>query len=257
MEMKTGQESERPSRMYLDGNRIRIEQDEADGKSRAVMIFDAATKTMTHVDTNERTYYQVTADDLRRMVSGAKAKAREAIAQARAQLDQMPPEQRKQVEAALAQAEAQSAAEPAAKKPLRAPQWRFEKTGKTGSAAGHACEWYRQFDGVEAEGEGCFAPLTRLGLKVEDFKVFQALAEAFDPVGASRGSQLDFAKVLAQAPGFPIIAVETEDGKRVEHMRLVRISRESIPASTFAPPAGFKRVSMPGMGAPGGKGEED
>lgn len=256
MEMRMGSEKERPSRMFIDGSHLRIEQEGGDGKPGALMIFDATTRTMTQVDAEERTYFQVTADDLRKMASEGKAKARQSLAQARAQLEGMPPEQRKQVEAALAQAEAQ-VAEPAARKPARRLQLRFEKTGKSGSAAGHACDWYRQFDGDEAEGEGCFTPLARLGLKVDDFKVFQALVDALDPDGAGRGgTQLDFAKVLAQAPGFPVIAAETEDGKRVETMRVVRIARESIPASTFAPPAGYRRVSTPGTG-PRGEGAED
>jgi hypothetical protein len=256
MEMVLGGEKERPSRMFIDGTHLRIEQDGGEGKPRALMIFDATTRTMTHVDAEERTYYQVSADDLRRMTAGAKARAKEALAEARSQLDKLPPEQRKQVEDALAQAEA--AAEPAARKPARAPRLRFERTGKGGSAAGHACDWYRQFDGDEPEGEGCFTPLARLGLKVDDFKVFQALVDVLDPGGAGgAGRELDFAKVLAQAPGFPIIAAETEDGKRAETMRVVRIARESIPATTFAPPAGYARVPVPGMGAPRGKGGED
>jgi hypothetical protein len=257
MEMKTGQDTEKPTLMYLDGDRLRIEQDDGEGKARAVMIFDAATRTMTHVDPATRTYYQVTADDVRKMVSGAKAKSREAIAKARAQLDKMPAEQRKQVEAALAQAEAQAAATPAEKKPPRPLRLRFEKLGKSGSAAGHSCDWYRQFDGDQDDGEGCFTPLPRLGLKVDDFKPFEAIVQVFDTGDGGGRDRLDFAKVLAQAPGFPIIAAQVEDGKRRETMRLVRISRESIAASTFAVPSGYKRVAMPGMGGPGAKGDDD
>jgi hypothetical protein len=250
MEMRIGKEKERPSRMLLDATHLRMEVDAGEGKVQ-VTLFDATTRTLTQVNEAERTYSQVNAEELRKAMGAAKAKARAAIAQARAQLDRMPPEQRKQVEAALAQAEAQ-AAEDKPPKAVRHPQWRFEKTGKSGSAAGHACEWYRQFDGPEEEGEGCFTPLARLGLKVEDFAVFQGLVDLMDPGGSGRaGRETDFARILAQAPGFPVIAAATEDGKRVETMRVEKLAREAIPASAFAPPAGYRKVAMPGLGAPG------
>ena len=53
--------------------------------------------------------------------------------------------------------------------------------------------------------------------------------------------------MLAQAPGFPVIAAREEDGKLRETMRFTRIARESVPASRFAVPAGYEHKKLPGL----------
>jgi len=129
----------------------------------------------------------------------------------------------------------------------RAPlKYTFEKTGKSGKAAGHSCDWYKQFESGEYEGQGCFVPLARLGLAVQDFKVFDAMMSYYETSPAGGADRMDFGRLMAQAPGFPVIAAKEKDGKPRETMRFTRIAKESVPASRFAPPDGYQRKKTPG-----------
>jgi len=245
MEIQSGGAKAPPSVLYIDGSRLRIVEPAKEGEpAQGVMLFDGATRTMTRLDPARRTYVQFTAEDLRALLEAARERAKEAAAQARELLAQLPPEERRKAEELLAKAD-----EPV--RPARAPRPRYEKTGKTGSAAGHACDWYRQFEDGRAEGEACFAPLPRLGLTLDDFRVFEAMTAMYAAAGEGAGEPLDFAKVLSQAPGFPVIGMKEQDGRLEEEMRLVRLERRALAASLFAVPAGYQREEEPGLSGSG------
>jgi hypothetical protein len=245
MEIGTGAAFARPSVLYLSGDRLRIQEPGEPGAEAPAMVFDAATRTMTRIEPDERRYVQFDADDLRRAVEQGRARAREAMAQARAVAGQLPPDERKKLEEMLARLDAPE-------KAARIPKFRFEKTGRTGSAAGFACEWYRQYEDGVSQGEACFASLRKLGLKLEDFKALEALSAVYVGLGDGGGERLDLGKILAQAPGFPIIGARTEDGRLQEDMRLVRLERRDLPASLFTVPPDYRRSPFsPGDGDDG------
>jgi hypothetical protein len=181
---------------------------------------------------------QFDAADLRKAMEQGRARAREAMAQARSVAGQLPPDERRKLEEMLARLD-----EPEA--PVRVPKFRFEKVGRTGSAAGFACEWYRQYEDGVPKGEACFAPMARLGLKLEDFKALEALSAMYAGIGDGGGERLDLGKILAQAPGYPIVGASSEDGRLREDMRLVRLERRDLPASLFTVPPGYQRSPFP------------
>jgi hypothetical protein len=228
------------STMQIEGNKLRVEVPGKDPKvPEHVMIFDGDSKTMTSVEPGSRSYFQITAAEMKAMSERAREQAKAAREKTRAALEKLPPEQRKQVEGMLKKQEE-------AAKPKALPKFSFEKTGKAGKAAGHSCDWYKQFEDGEFQGQGCFVPLRRLGLSVKDFQAFDAMRDFYGTSAQDVPSRMDFAAVMAQAPGFPVIAAQEEDGKVKETMRFTRIAKESVPASRFAPPDGYERKKVPG-----------
>jgi hypothetical protein len=115
-----------------------------------------------------------------------------------------------------------------------------EKTGKTEKIAGIACEdWHYKGtddDGKAEEGDVCLAKgaglmINRLSGGIAGH-IFDAGGEAFN-------------KAISNGGG---IMKVTNNGKVV--LVAVRAQASSLPDSMFAPPAGYTKMEMPGMGRP-------
>jgi hypothetical protein len=187
---------ETPHRILMDGPRVRIET-----VGSHALVFDGGAKRSLQLDLANKTYSELTKDDL-------------------AQITAM----RRQTDAA-------------APAPPKSRATRFEKTGRTEQALGRRCDVYRvvESDGTRSD-EMCVAPFGSFGVERADLGGFRALEEF-----AHRLSGGDLHKDWADLPGVPLISWELEDGAPRETFRATKVEKRAIPASEFAAPPGWKR----------------
>jgi hypothetical protein len=213
------------STLYLDGDRMRAENAKTSGEH--TVIVDAASKKMLVINDGEKTYMEITQADTERMAAFINA-----------QRASMPPEQRKKLEQMLGGA--------------KPPEFKFEKMGGKKTVNGFSCEMYRFLEDGKPKDEVCLAPWSPSFVTRADFagvlKFSQELQKSLGNLagGAARSNFTEFEK----APGFPVLR-HSLDGQREDEV-LKSAKRGSIPASTFAVPAGYTKKDLP-MGPMGGR----
>jgi len=250
---------EAPSTIYADKDRLRMEAPEGvsppsmKGKgpgapaerAPSVVIVDAVARKMVMVNDREKTFTEVTEDDMKRM----KAQLQAARAQMAERTKNMTPEQRAQMESMMG---------PAAKQMLsgdaKPPQWKFEPLGSKKTVNGFACEMYRVLlDGVVHE-EDCISPWSAGLVDRAAFSGLEKFAESMEQgMGAMRGAM----PLFHQFPGLPITRVViSPSGERSEEHQVKSISRAAVAASMFTVPAGYTKRELPQLGMGMGHGAE-
>lgn len=197
-----GKEGEQAQRIVMEGQKLRMEGRDAEGKS--VMIFDGGARRSVQLHPDKKSYVEFTNDDLKAMAAMAK------------------------------QAQARHGAPAPAKK--KDPSTRYQKTGRTESALGKRCDVYAVKDGDAAEEEMCIVPFGTFGVQKEDFTALRSFGEFTADMA---GGDLD--RGWADLPGVPLLAWKLEDGDRKETFRATKIEKARVPASEFAVPAGWKK----------------
>ena len=252
----TSQKGARPATtVYADGDRLRIDNParEAGGRATTILL-DAAGKRFVTLDESNKTYTEVTEEDMKRMRGQMDAMR----AQMQDRLKSMPPEQRKKMEELMGQrgGAMSGSGSGSAAKPR---EWSFESLGQKKTINGFSCELFRvNVDGKPRE-EDCISPWSAGVVKREDFaglaKFGEEMMKGFGGGGATRAGEafLRFDK----APGLPISRVPLdEDGKPGEEEQIKTIKRGAIAPSLFAVPVGFTKKELPfkpgGRGGPGG-----
>lgn len=129
----------------------------------------------------------------------------------------------------------------------KTPEAKIEKTGETETILGYKCEKYL----LKEEKTTIAMWLTS---DLGDFSGFGSTAAS--PLGA-RGAAAanspqaqEWAKVLAGKSLFPlrVVGSNNADSKETFRMEVTAIEKQSLPASDFAAPAGWKKFEMPNMG---------
>src|SRR5262245_44944359 len=159
---ETDQETTGTSRMHLAKGHVRIEQDEASA-GKHILIFDAAKQTFWMLNVNDKTYVEITKDDMAQVRTQMEA----AMAAMREQLKNLPPEQRQQVEEMMR-------GMGGGMKPDAAPP-QYRKVG-TDRVARWTCDKYEAYQKDQKSREACIIAPEQLGLTSQDFEVFQRFA---------------------------------------------------------------------------------
>ena len=124
------------------------------------------------------------------------------------------------------------------------PNVTFEKTGETETILGYKCEKYL----LKEENKTIAMWLTS---ELGDFAGFgpTATGAMAGMKGGNRAAAQAWAGSLVGKGLFPMRVVgTTPDGKENLRMEVTAIEKKSLPASDFAPPAGWKKFEMPNMG---------
>ena len=118
-------------------------------------------------------------------------------------------------------------------------------TGKTEVIAGHTCTVYHAVDpDDQSESDACIAT---------DMGNFMLLDAPGRGEHASQGSKIFsiIKNMLGSKAGmFPLKVTTTKNGKTEGVFVATSIKAQTLPASEFAPPAGYKAMGGPGMGGP-------
>jgi len=238
--------SEKPSTttISLEGGNFRAD---IGGDHPMITIFDG--KQMVTADPEKKTYRAMTEEDVKALAAKsaeARKKAREGLSANRARMEEamkkMSPEQRKQMEAMLAQAGEEG---PSAK--AQRPEVKYAATGEKRSVAGHRCEVYKEMCEGKLRAETCFIPWSAGVVTKADLGSFQKLEEFMKPLTGGLGeTRQGFMKSALDAPGIPAWTRHVDgSGKPTSEDQLVAVKRTSVPTSQFAVPAGYTKTPNP------------
>jgi len=227
--------SEVAQKMYVEGGNGRF----VDEEGRATII---KGNTMVIVDDTDQTYItfdKATMEQLAKQIAAAMDRMKE-------QLAKLPPEQREQIEAQMAKTPGMGGAD---------QKWEVEAvdTGKTDKVDGRACRVWDIKRNGELDDQWCVVPFAQLPGKENFQAVFANFAKVFEEMAKSvpmlSGVMSNEFSAQAKVGGFPVRSRAYENGKLGDQEQLVKVWREeSIPASQFEIPAGYKPKKMPGPG---------
>lgn len=220
--------------LQLEGKKLRVEK-----RNGGTMIFDGDQQKLWSIDTEQRSYSEITEADAERI-----REAREKMeAQMKEQMGRMSPEQRMQME------EMMEKMKPANEPPRKLT---FEAIGgrkKTGH--GFSCQPYKVMEEGKAVEETCFIPWKEAGLSIEDFQAFEAFEQFLRKIGADTRNQNRIFHDLKQSPGIPAHVAVVDSGQAIEREQtLTALKRDPIPPSRFVLPEGLQK--RPTSTAPGG-----
>ena len=229
-----------PILIQLDATHARFETT-GGGQEPRVLLFDAPTKTIRVLDPGKKAYFEINSESAKRIrdhLQGVSPEVRAMIAE---RLKSLPPRQRAQAEAVLAQQG--GGAEGAATAPQRDLQ--FVATGEKKEVNGLACAVYRVSDAGKPYEEDCIAAWGAPGLSQDDLTAMKKLAEAFSD-GTARGG-MDALQEITRYPGVPIQRARLGADGQVETVDTVKsIRRGALSPAVFAVPAGYQRQASPG-----------
>lgn len=195
------------------------------------------------VDDKRQQYREMTKEDMKKLADQAGAMQKRM----QEQMKNMKPEQRAMMEKMMAdRMPGGMGAMGGSGKP---DVWEAKNLNKTGNVEGRTCQvWTMSRNGALFE-ELCVVPYNSLPGKENLDKVFKDMAAAFADLAKSAPNGDQTAQAFAKINGYPVRTRFYEgDGKfRPTETVLTKWVEESVPASTFAPPAGYKKMAMPTM----------
>jgi hypothetical protein len=211
-------------RVHIAATRMRTEMAGPDGATN-VTIFDGGRQVLYVVDPARKTYMEMTRADVDRL----SAQLQGGTAGVQAQLEKLPPEQRAQMEAMMKGVE-------------------LTRTG-TDKVGPWACDKYDVTLAGQKIGERCTVDLAVLGFTAMDFDVMGQMGAFYSAMapqmagqvpgpggGIDPGGSSDFpVRTVMMAPG---VTTTTE---------LIEASRQTLPDSLFAVPAGFTKQDVAGL----------
>jgi hypothetical protein len=221
--------------LYIEGNRMRIDGIDKTGKGSS-MIVDGANKKMIVVEEKEKAYVEMTEEDMKRM----RAQVDAMRTQMQERMKNMPPEQRKKMEAMMANMGGPDG------KPRKPPVLKFEKAGGKKTINGFSCDMYKVSKDGQLSEEDCIAPWSAAVVQKSDLAALKKFGEdMMKNFGMGAGNEMALDQ-LEKYPGIPISRVSLEaGGARGEEEQIKSIKRGGIEASHFAVPAGYKKKDLP------------
>jgi hypothetical protein len=231
------------SQVQIDGKRMRAEGF-GDRGEKQIAVFDGTKKVMLLIDDSKKTYVEMTAAD----IDAVSSQMSGMMAQLQQQMQNMPPEQRAQMEAMM---KGRGMAMPGAAAPAKI---QYTKTG-TGTVGKWTCDKYEGTSGGQKVSEVCAVDPQKLGFTAADFEVSRELAAFFSKLMPSGGMQMFSIGSADQGySGVPVRSVSTVGGRQVTS-EITDITRQTFPDASFQAPAGYQKQSMmDGRGRGRGRG---
>lgn len=219
----------------IQDGRIRMEQA---GHTEFTIFRD---ETVYHVDTADKTYTKIDRAQMEQL-SGQLAGMRKQMEE---RMAQMPPEQRKMMEEAMSRMGAGAAVPGAAKS---APPVTTRDTGRNETVNGYSCRIWEVSINDRKESDFCVAAPTAVPGGTDVYKAMQQMGEIakrftqdLGAMGIAQGAWSELQKIN----GVPVLMRDyDESGKLDSETRLTSAKTQSVPASSFDVPAGFKENKL-------------
>jgi hypothetical protein len=230
MKTTAGTDAPQTTQVQIDGRRMRAEAIGERGEKQ-VVVFDGTKKVMFLVDDSKKTYTEMTEADIEALGG--------MMAGMMAQLQNMPPEARAQMEAMM---KGRGMAMPGA----TAPKTQYTKTG-TGTVGKWTCDKYEGSSGGQKVSDVCTVDPKALGFTAADFEVSRELVAFFKKLMPTGGGQM-FSIGTPEDQGFsgvPVRTVSSVGGRQVT-TEITEVSRQAFPDAVFQAPAGYQKTSMMG-----------
>jgi hypothetical protein len=221
--------------MQLEGKSVRMEvAKDGSAEPSGAYVVDSDAKRALIINYDKKEYTEITQEQMKQM----RAKMDAAMSMMKERMAQLPPEQRKQMEAMMAQRQGTAAKAPMADE-------KYTRVGGSKTVAGYKCELYSVEKDGQHVADTCFIPWSELkGLDREQFKqTVQGMSEAWDFGGASRENPMVRAWGLDLGlPGWRKSLKDDPEG--VTETTLTSLAQGAVPKSAFEAPAGFTKKSM-------------
>ncbi len=219
----------------VQDGRLRIEE----AGDKEFTIF--RDETIYHVDTGDRTYTKIDRAQMEQL-GGQLASARKQMEE---QMAKMSPEQRQMMEQAMGRLGLGGAAGGGAK---TAPAIVTRDTGRSENVSGYSCRLWEVSVGGRRENELCVTPPGAVPGGADMYKAMLQMgdiAKRFtQDLGAAGLGQAVWGE-LSKINGLPILMRDYDDaGKPDTEMRLSSAKSQSLPASRFEVPAGYKENKL-------------
>lgn len=225
----------RTTEMQIEKTRMRI-----DLGGKQFLIFDGAKQVLDLINVDKKTYIEMTKADLERLASQMQG----ATARMQAQLEKMPPAQRKQMETLMKDRGMGAVA-----------KTEYKRAG-SGQVGKWSCDRYEGFQNGTKISELCTVDPRVLGLAATDFAVADQAAAFFKTALPQGNSQFfGIGKIEDQGfSGFPVRSVFTVAGQQTT-TELSEVGRQAFADALFAVPAGYTK--QPPIGGRGRGGRLD
>jgi hypothetical protein len=222
---------------YISSDHARIAA--GDGKE---VIVDFKTGQMAMLDLKKKTYSVITRQDMdafaarmqEQVNSPEMKKAQAEMKKAEEQIKNLPPEQRKQIEAMMGGMFAVD----------------VQKTGTTRKVAGYTCENWTVTFGQISRSEECLT--NDLKFPPQTWDMYRNYMASLQSMMTALGPMARFAtkmfEDLKKMKGFPLAKTTTVDvmgHKSVTTSEVTEIKRSAISASAWEIPAGYTKVDNP------------
>lgn len=224
----------------IDGDRMRM----AGGRGGVTFIYRGDRQVAWVIHDQDRTYRELSPDSMQR-ARGLMDQARQKLEQ---QLPSMPADQRKRVEAMMAQ---MGVGATTGGGPPAPPT--FEKAGGPRTVGSWPCTPYRVRRTGSAGEEACIARLSDVGLTAEDLRGMSSLAAFMQKGLAPGGDSPAMAALdldgLSKAIGYAGVPIQTTryraDGAVESQTTIKSIDRKAIAADGFELPTSYTKQDMP------------
>jgi len=229
MESQTpGQEGQAQQKIYLGGDRIRVEAENSGDFD--VVIFRQDLGVFWIVDPEEKSYTELTRDDLEQLST----RLQQMTEMLKAQLQELPPEQREQIEQMMGS------------QGLKPVEPTFEKVA-SGETVGDwtADKYVGTLNGVK-QVELWTADYRELGLKAEDFQVLEEMGKMFEAFSQDAAALF---KVRTEAgeghfSGLPVKTVNFSAGQPAGETVVQEVKKQDFKPALFEVPEGYKKETM-------------
>jgi hypothetical protein len=239
-------------RLFMQANRLKSVVLDGERTTMAV-VMDLDAQTITQIDYQQRAYTTATAKEYAEMMRQGMQEMGQAMGQMQsqmkeieAQLKDLPPEQRKQIEAMMRQMQQPQGGGQAAGAAANCTPDRVDvrRSGKNATIAGYAATGYEVLSNGVPDSEVFIAPAITAAREIDPQKLERMMREMLQamphcpPRGQMSGADPAW-KLMKE--GYPVRTVEKDGRGAVE---VVKAESRAIAAGEFQPPAGFAKKSL-------------
>jgi hypothetical protein len=215
--------------VQIEASRMRAEMAGQDG-GKTVVVFDGNRQVLDLVNVAQKTYNEMTKQDAEALGG--------MMAQVQAQLANLPPAQRAQIEAAMKGRGGLGGA----------TKTEYRKAG-TETVGKWTCDKYEAYENGQKTSEICTVDPKTLGFTAADFAVTRKLMEFIGSFLPNIANQMfSVGDTASQGySGIPVKSTRTIAGQQAT-TELTDITRGDIPEANFQVPADYQKQPFPGLG---------
>jgi hypothetical protein len=225
-------------KMYLDADKLRIEQPDKDGST--IIIYRGDKGLVWMIRPGEKLYQETTKEDIQKM----KAQMEQARKMMDEQMKNLPPEQKEQMEKMMGKMPGAQAEE---KK-----ETVYKLMGKGEKVNDYTCEHYAAFTDGEKTWELWAADYKDIDVDFKDLAPLEALGQFFGEIGGDDfesyfvGTQEPFeGKEGPRFHGMPVKWTDIEADSVVHVNELKVLEKRDVDAALFEVPEGYKKADKP------------
>jgi hypothetical protein len=199
-------------------------------ESHGGVLFDAGKDVLYVIDDKKKSYKQID----KAVIDQTAGQVNAAREQMKAQIAQLPADQRAKAEEMMKKYENRSSENKS----------EYRKTSETRVINGSTCTKYDRYSGDQLESHLWVAPYSALKLTESDGAVFQKLGEFSERLTGAFGVKRHDYIPMHELNGVPLLTEEVENGKVTRTTIVESVTHEPAPPGVYAVPAGYKLEPM-------------